>query len=131
MKRKITSVFIAAMVLFLAYGAWLFAYHNQKSNDNLPGLQSISEMEEADINEIICGYKRTQLNYMWDEPYVTGDDVDIWSLGDDRYLQVNYNNKDEAVITDIFVELWHHDIDKVKMAYCAGTGIESKRILTK
>ena len=131
MKRKITSVFIAAMVLFLAYEAWLFAYHNQKSNDNLPGLQSISEMEESDINEIICGYKRTQLNYMWDEPYVTGDDVDIWSLGDDRYLQVNYNNKDEAVITDIFVELFPDDIDKVKMAYSAGTAIESKRILTK
>ena len=131
MKRKITSVFIAAMVLFLAYGAWLFAYHNQKSNDNLPGLQSISEMEEADINEIICGYKRTQLNYMWDEPYVTGDDVDIWSLGDDRYLQVNYNNKDEAVITDIFVELFPDDIDKVKMVYSAGTAIESERILTK
>ena len=131
MKRKITSVFIAAMVLFLAYEAWLFAYHNQKSNDNLPGLQSISEMEEADINEIICGYKRTQLNYMWDEPYVTGDDVDIWSLGDDRYLQVNYNNKDEAVITDIFVELFSDDIDKVKMAYSARTAIESKRILTK
>ena len=131
MKRKITSVFIAAIVLFLAYEAWLYAYHNQKSNDNLPGLQSISEMEESDINEIICGYKRTQLNYMWDEPHKTEDDVDIWSLGDDRYLQVNYNNKDEAVITVIFVELFPDDIDKVKMAYSAGTAIESERILTK
>ncbi len=131
MKRKITSVFIAAIVLFLAYEAWLYAYHNQKSNDNLPGLQSISEMEEADINEITCGYKRTQLNYMWDEPHKTEDDVDIWSLGDDRYLQVNYNNKDEAVITDIFVELFPDDIDKVKMTYTAGTAIESERILTR
>ena len=57
--------------------------------------------------------------------------MDIWSLGDDRYLQVNYNNKDEAVITDIFVELFPDDIDKVKMAYSAGTAIESKRTLTK
>ena len=131
MKRKITIAFIIAIVLFLAYEAWLFAYHNQKSNDNLPGLQSISEMEEADINEIVCGYKRTQLNYMWDEPHEIGDGSDIWSLGDDRYLRVDYNNKDKAVITDIFVELFPDDIDKVKMTYSAGTTIESEKILTK
>ena len=131
MKRKITLAFIMAAVLFLAYEAWLYAYHNQKSNDNLPGLQSISGMEEADINEIVCGYKRTQLNYMWEEPYETGDNEDIWSLGDDRYLWVNYNNQDEAVITGIFVELFPDDTNEVKIAYSAGTADESERILTR
>ena len=131
MKRKINSVFIAAMVLFIAYEAWLYAYHNQKSNDNLPGLKSISEMEEADINERVCGYKRTQLNYMWEEPYEAGDNEDIWNLGDDRYLRVNYNNKDKAVTTGIFVKLFPDDIDKVKMTYSAGTADESKKILTR
>ena len=111
MKRKITSAFIAAIVFFLAYEVWLYAYHNQKSNDNLPGLKSISEMEEADVNEIVCGYKRTQLNYMWKEPHETSDNKDIWNLGDDRYLRVNYNNKDEAVTTGIFVELFPADIN--------------------
>ena len=80
MKKKISIAFIIAIVLFLAYEAWLYAYYNQKSNDNLPGLQSISEMEEADINEIVCGYKRTQLNYMWEEPYEAGDNEDISNL---------------------------------------------------
>ena len=111
MKRKITIAFIIVAVLFLAYKVWLYAYHNQKSNDNLPGLKSISEMEEADVNEIVCGYKRTQLNYMWKEPHETSDNEDIWNLGDDRYLRVNYNNKDEAVTTGIFVELFPADIN--------------------
>ena len=131
MKSKITTAFIVAAVLFLAYEVWLYAYHNQKSNDNLPGLKSISEMEEAEINEKVCGYKRTQLNYMWDEPYETSDNEDIWNLGDDRYLRVNYNNKDKAVTTGIFVKLFPDDIDKVKMTYSAGTAEESEKILTR
>ena len=131
MKSKITTAFIVVAVLFLVYEVWLYAYHNQKSNDNLPGLKSISEMEKADINERVCGYKRTQLNYMWEEPYEAGDNEDIWSLGDDSYLRVNYNNKDEAVTTGIFVELFPDDIDKVKMIYSAGTAEESEKILTR
>ena len=113
MKSKITTAFIVAAVLFMAYEVWLYAYHNQKSNDNLPSLKSISEMEEAEINEKVCGYKRTQLNYMWDEPYETSDNDDIWNLGDDRYLRVNYNNKDKAVTTGIFVKLFPDDIDNM------------------
>ena len=130
MKRKITSAFIAAIVFFLAFEVWLYAYHNQKSNDNLPGLQSISEMDEADVNEIVCGYKRTQLNYMWKEPQETSDNEDIWSLGDGRCLRVNYNNKDKAVTTGIFVELFPAGTDEVKMTYSAGTATESEKLLT-
>ena len=131
MKRKLTIAIIATAVLFLAYEVWLYAYHHQKNNDNLPGLQSISEMEEADINEIVCGYKRTQLNYMWKDPDETGENEDIWSLGDDRYLWVNYNNKDKAVSIGIFVELFPTDTKTVKMSFSAGTAEESEKILSR
>ena len=130
MKRKITAAFILAAVLFLAYEAWLYAYHNQKSNDNLPGLPSISEMEEADIHELVRGYKRTQLHYMWEKPNETDDQEDIWSLGDGRYLRVNYNHRDEAVICGVFVELFPADTKEVTMTYSAGTAVESEKLLT-
>ena len=131
MKRKLTKAFIAVAVLFLVYEVWLYAYHDQKSNDNLPGLRSISEMKESDINEIVCGYKRTQLNYMWREPDKTGENEDIWSLGDGRCLRVNYNNRDEAVITGAFVELFPADTKSMKMTHSAGTDTEGEKTFSK
>ena len=41
---------------------------------------------------------------MWEDPYETSDNEDIWSLGGGRYLRVNYNNKDEAVSTGILLK---------------------------
>ena len=96
-KRKLTVICIVIAVLVLAYAAWLCAYRSQKSNDNLPGLASIAAMGEEEINKSVCGYQRTQLNGMWGEPDEAGEAEDIWSLGDDRSLRVNYNKKENIV----------------------------------
>ena len=130
MKRKLTVTCIVIAVLALAYAAWLCAYRSQKSNDNLPGLASIAAMGEEEINESVCGYQRTQLNGMWGEPDEAGEAEDIWSLGDDRSLRVNYNKKEKAVACQVSPVLFPEGPQSVKMAYSAGTVVEMERDLT-
>lgn len=68
-----------------------------KNTDNLPTLSSISEMEEAAVNELLKGYHRDQLIEVWGEPTNSSENEDIW-ITDDITLTVNTNNKDKVVV---------------------------------
>lgn len=60
-------IMVLAMIIF-GVSAWFYGYYSHKSNDNLPSLSSIIEMENVEVNESVVGYLRTQLRYMWKEP---------------------------------------------------------------
>lgn len=99
MKKKTTVLIAIIAVLILAAAAWLFGYHNRKSTDNLPSLAAIAQMEEAEVNRIVCGYRRGQLAEVWGSPDESSPMEDIWTIKDNITLTVNYhNNDDKAVI---------------------------------
>ena len=96
-KRAAVAVGILA-VIALGISVWFYAYYNQKSNDNLPSLSVIAEMEEADVNELLIGYHRAQLRTVWEEPDSINSNEDIWEINERMALIVSYNNKDKAPI---------------------------------
>lgn len=98
MKKKISLVIFLLLVYALAVGAWFYGYYNRKSNDNLPALASIAEMDEADVNTLLFGYKRIQLIEVWGEPVSVQENEDIWKINDNISIRVNSNNKGEVVI---------------------------------
>ena len=50
MKKKITILVIAIVIIALAVALWFYGYYNRKSNDNLPNLTSIAQMDEAEVS---------------------------------------------------------------------------------
>ena len=98
MQKKV-SVLLAVLVI-MAFGllAWFYGYYNRKSNDNLPSLSLIAEMEEADVNELLVGYRRIQLRTVWDEPNFINSNEDVWEINEQTTLIVSYNNKDKVVV---------------------------------
>ena len=85
-------------IISLGVLAWFYRYYNRKSNDNLPSLSLIAQMEEVDVNELLDGYSRTQLRSVWDEPDFINSNKDVWEIDERTTLIVSYNNKDEVVI---------------------------------
>ena len=86
----------------MVVAVWFFGYHNRKSNDNLPNLTSIAQMDEAEVNKIVCGYRREQLVEVWGAPDESSSTEDIWIIEDSITLTVNYHNSnDKAVICDL------------------------------
>lgn len=85
------------LILALAVTAWLWAYHHRKSNDNLPSLASLSQMEEEEITDLLTGYRKEQLAEVWGEPQGTlfGMYGEIWALDDENeaYLIVYFTPK--------------------------------------
>lgn len=98
LKKKASAVVCILAVIALGILIWLYGYHNQKSNDNLPALSSIAEMEEADVNELLAGYHRTQLRTVWEEPAFTNTNSDIWEINGKTTLGVSYNNREKVVV---------------------------------
>ena len=98
LKKNASAVVCVWAVIALGVLAWLYGYHNQKSNDNLPALSSIAEMEEADVNELLAGYHRTQLRTVWEEPAFTNTNSDVWEIDGKTTLEVSYNNREKAVV---------------------------------
>lgn len=96
-KRAAVAVGILA-VIALGISVWFYAYYNQKSNDNLPSLSAIAEMEEADVNELLIGYRRAQLRTVWEEPDSINSNEDIWEINERMALVVSYNSKDNVVV---------------------------------
>ena len=97
--KKIKIGLILILIILAAVCAWFIGYHTRKSQDNLPSLESISKMDEAEINEILIGYRNYQLDDVWGEPdEKSSDNTWVWMLDDHTMLQVNSNNKDKVVI---------------------------------
>ena len=97
--KKIKMGLILILIILAAICAWFIGYHTRKSQDNLPSLESISKMDEAEIEDILIGYRNHQLEDVWGKP----DEVNssgntwIWMLSDRKILQVNCNNKNNIV----------------------------------
>ena len=99
MKKKTTILVIAIAIIALAVALWFYGYYNRKGNDNLPSLTSIVQMDEAEVNRIVCGYRREQLAEVWGTPDESSSMEDIWIIEGNTTLTVNYhNNGDKAVV---------------------------------
>lgn len=102
MKKKTTILVIAIAIIALAVALWFYGYYTRKSNDNLPSLTSIAQMDEAEVNKIVCGYRREQLAEVWGAPDESIFMEDIWIIEDNITITVNYNNSDDkAVVCDL------------------------------
>ena len=55
-------------------------------------------MEEADVNELLAGYRRAPLRTVWEEPAFTNTNSDIWEIGGKTTLEVSYNNHEKVVV---------------------------------
>lgn len=97
MKKKALIFIAILLVIALAVTAWLWAYHHRKSNDNLPSLASLSQMQEEEITAMLAGYRQAQLAEVWGEPQGTlfGMYGEIWALDDENeaYLIVYFTHK--------------------------------------
>lgn len=93
MKKTACILISALLVIALAATAWLWAYHHQKSNDNLPSLASLSQMDEEEITDLLTGYRQAQLHEVWGKPDGTlfGMFGEIWGL-DGAFLYVYFDN---------------------------------------
>jgi len=91
------------VVITLAASVWFYGYYNQKNNDNLPSLSSVAKMEEAEVNELLVGYHKTQLRTVWQEPDLINSNEDVWKI-DGIILTVSYNNKDKVVVCGLTTE---------------------------
>ena len=74
MKKGIKIVLTTVFVIVVLVCAWFVGYYTRKSQDNLPSLEAISKMDEADVNELLIGYRNYQLDDIWEEP----DDTEIY-----------------------------------------------------
>lgn len=101
MKKKVKIVIIILLIVVLAVCVWFIGYHTRKSQDNLPSLESIAEMDEADINDLLVGYRNYQLVDVWDDPDIKSDNTWIWKIDEHTQLQVNCNNKDKVVVCSL------------------------------
>ena len=102
--KKETTAIIVALVIILGMSALIYGLYNNKSNDNLPHLTSLAEMDEAEVNELLVGYRRIQLREVWQEPDKTNSNEDIWAINEKMTLIVNYNNKDKVVACGFSIE---------------------------
>lgn len=101
MKKKVKIVIIILLIVVLAVCAWFIGYHTRKSQDNLPSLESIAEMDEADINDLLVGYRNYQLDDVWEGPDIKSDNTWIWKIDEHTQLQVSCNNKDKVVVCSL------------------------------
>ena len=74
------------------------------SNDNLPNLTSIATIDEAEINELLVGYRKIQLREIWNEPDEANSNEDVWIINERTALIVSYSNKDKVVVCGFSTE---------------------------
>ena len=101
MKKKVKIVIIILLIVVLAVCAWFIGYHTRKSQDNLPSLESIAEMNEADINDLLVGYRNYQLDDVWEDPDIKSENTWIWKIDEHTQLQVSCNTKDKVVVCSL------------------------------
>ena len=74
------------------------------SNDNLPNLTSIATIDEAEINELLVGYRKIQLREIWNEPDEANSNEDVWIINERTALIISYSNKDKVVVCGFSTE---------------------------
>ena len=94
-------VLITILVITVLVCMWFVGYYTRKSQDNLPSLETISKMDEADVNELLIDYRNYQLDDVWEEPDEKKGNTWIWKIDEYTQLQVNCNNKDKVTICSV------------------------------
>ena len=91
------KIILALAAIIILIGAWFVAYHNHKSTSNLPQLSAIAQMDEADVNELLVGYYRTQLPDVWGgpDPELSGENTWVWVIDEHTLLSVSSNKVGE------------------------------------
>ena len=91
------KIILALAAIIILIGAWFMAYHNHKSTSNLPQLSAIAQMDEADVNELLVGYYRTQLPDVWGgpDPELSGENTWVWVIDEHTLLSVSSNKVGE------------------------------------
>lgn len=97
MKKKVIIITAAFAIAVFGVLLWFYGYYNNKSNDNIPNLTLISKMDEAEVNELLAGYRKIQLREVWKEPDKTASNEDVWVINESTALIVSYDNKDKVV----------------------------------
>jgi len=92
MKKKLSVIAVIILVLAICVSAWFYGYYNHKSNDNLPTLAAIAEMSEADVNNLLPGYRIDQLREVWGKPDTSENGTACWKIENDTILVVSYKN---------------------------------------
>lgn len=129
--KKKAYLLLAILILAAVIPAvWVAGYQGRKSNDNLPSLAAIGQMEEAEANGIVCGYRRIQLEDVWGQADRTEEAEDVWQLEDGRLFRVNYNDDGRAVVCSMGPELIPKETFRVTVTYSDGAA-ETSRQLTE
>ena len=103
MKNKLRIVLIVVVVIVVGICVWLIGYHTRKSQDNLPPIEKLTQMDEAEVNDLLIGYRNYQLEDVWgnhDEDRSSGNTW-VWRIDDHTQLQVSANNKNKIDICSI------------------------------
>lgn len=101
MKKTIKIGLITILIIAVAVCAWFIGYHTRKSQDNLPSLESIAKMDEAEVNELLVGYRNYQLEDVWGEPDIESENTWIWKIDEYTQLQVSCNNKEKIMVCSV------------------------------
>lgn len=101
MKKPIKIGLITILIITVAVCAWFIGYHTRKSQDNLPSLESIAKMDEAEVNELLVGYGNYQLVDVWEDPDIKSENTWIWKIDEYTQLRVSCNNKDKVVVSSL------------------------------
>ena len=80
MKKGIKILLISVLIIALLVCAWFVGYYTRKSQDNLPSLETISKMDEAEVNELLIGYRNYQLDDVWDVSDEKNGNTWIWKI---------------------------------------------------
>lgn len=101
MKKGIKILLISVLIIALLVCAWFVGYYTRKSQDNLPSLETISKMDEAEVNELLIGYRNYQLDDVWDVSDEKNGNTWIWKIDEYTQLQVSSNNKDKVTVCSV------------------------------
>lgn len=91
MKKGFKTVLIVAVFFLVVVFMWRAAYSMRKSNDNLPSIEKVAQMSEAEVNDILSGYKIFQLREVWGEADISKNNTDIWKSNGINIV-VSYKN---------------------------------------
>ncbi len=91
MKKKLLIILAIVAALAICIFAWFYGYEHRKSNDNLPALTTIAQMDEAELNKILPGYRIHQLIEVWGDPDFSQGNTGRWEIGN-KSLIVSFNN---------------------------------------
>lgn len=126
--KKMIFVLVALAVLI---AAWFVGYGNHKSASKLPQLSEIAQMDEADVNELLVGYYRTQLPDIWGgpDPERSGQNTWVWRIDGNILLTVSSNKVGEKakIVSTAVDSVFKAEVIKIGNGYILVKPVEGTR----